>query len=177
MNAPIDELYFRWLYSQVGSVEETNPSYTYWEMLRQLYIKEFVYIIENDDNRAIDGLDLRREFLSQEGISEVEPSWTQLPCSMLELLIGLSRRLAFQDGSESFLWFWHLIENLGLEQYNDNTRIPVREINRILDKVISRTYNRKGHGGLFPLNRTRTDQREVELWYQLNEYLIERSFM
>jgi hypothetical protein len=176
MNAPIDEFYFRWLYSQVGSVEEQNPSYTYWEMLRQLYKKEFVYIIENDDNRAHDGLDLRREFLNQEGISEVDSSWMNLCCSMLELLIGLSRRLAFEDGGEPYIWFWHLIENLGLEIYNDNTRIPTHRIDRILDRVISRTYNRKGHGGLFPLNRTSMDQREVELWYQLNEYLIERSF-
>ncbi len=175
MNVPIDELYFRWLYGQVGSLEERNPSRTYWELLRLLYIKPFIYIIENDDNRAHDGLDLRREFIDQEGISEVEISWMQLHCSMLELLIGLSRRLAFEDGGEPYLWFWQLIENLGLEQYNDNTRIPVSRINNILDRVINRTYNRKGHGGLFPLNHTKIDQRDVELWYQLNEYLIERS--
>lgn len=173
MNAPLDELYFQWLYGQVGSLEEKNPSHTYWELLRQLYNKEFVWIIQNDDNRAIDGQALRREFIDQEGITGVDSGWMQLSCSMLELLIALSRRLAFEDGSEVHIWFWRLIENLGLERFNDNTRVPTKLVEGTLNRLIFRTYDRKGHGGLFPLNRTREDQREVELWYQLNEYLIE----
>jgi hypothetical protein len=176
VDAPLDELYFNWLYGQVGSLAEKNPSRTYWRMLKQLYTKEFVWIIQNDDNRAIDGQDLRREFIDQEGLSNVDLNWMRLGCSMFELLIGLSRRLSFEDGGEPTVWFWHLIENLGLEQYNDNTRVPEEKIDDILNRVIFRTYDRKGRGGLFPMNKTREDQREVELWYQLNEYLIEHSY-
>lgn len=174
MNKPLDELYLTWLYSQVGSVDSTNPSRNYWELLRLLYTKEFVWIIPNDDNRAKDGLDLRREFVDQENVN-VDRGWMLMPCSMLELLIVLSRELSFQTEREPFDWFWYLIETLKLEVYNDNTRIPERKVDGILNRVIWRTYNRNGSGGLFPLRRATEDQRDVELWYQLNAYLLEKS--
>jgi hypothetical protein len=94
---------------------------------------------------------------------------------MLELLIGLSRRLSFVADGEPFDWFWQLMENLGLEKYNDNTVIPEKEVDGILDEVIWRTYKRNGSGGLFPLRKATEDQRDVELWYQLSAYLLEHG--
>lgn len=176
MNKPLDELYFVWLYGQVGSVNEKNPSRSYWRLLKLLHNKEFVWLIPNDDNRAADGCDLRREFCSQEGIYNVDPNWMGLGCSMFELLIAMSRRLAFQDDGTPDRWFWCLIENLELEVYNDNTRPADRKIGHILDRVIWRTYRKNGVGGLFPLKQAREDQREVELWYQMSNYLLENSF-
>lgn len=169
---PLDELYLTWLYAQVGSVVEKSPSQTYWKVLRKLYTKEFVWIVPNDDNRADDGRDLRVDFLTYEDL-DVDRHWMDMPCSMLELLIGLARRLAFEVDGEARTWFWRLMENLGLDKYNDNTLVPEHELDRILDEVIWRTYNRRGHGGLFPLRRSRQDQREVELWYQMQAYLLE----
>lgn len=174
-SAPLDELYFAWLYRQVGSVEEKHPSRTYWSLLKQLYDKEFVWIIQNDDNRSLDGKNLRHEFADQEAIKHIDSGWMHLGCSMLELLIGLSRRLSFQGWGEPHIWFWTLIENLGLEIFNDNTILPTEEIDEILNQVIFRTYDANGRGGLFPLERAEHDQRRVELWYQLNEYLIEKT--
>lgn len=170
---PLDELYLTWLYSQVGSVTERNPSRSYWKVLRQLYTKPFVWLIPNDDNRAEDGRTLRIDFLREEQIDSTDPEWMQLECSMLELLIGLSQRLAFQDDGEPLGWFWHLMENLGLEKYNDNTLVPEKEIDKLLDEVIWRTYRRNGAGGLFPLKRARENQRDVELWDQMHAYLLE----
>lgn len=173
---PLDESYFVWLYDQVGSVAEKNPSRTYWRMLRQLYTKEFVWIIPNDDNRAEDGRDLRVEFLTDTKVDRVEQGWLELGCSMLELLVGLSRRLAFEAEGEPSVWFWQLIENLGLEKYNDNVLDHSEErIDDILNQVIWRTYKRNGQGGLFPLRRAAEDQREVEIWYQLSAYVLERT--
>jgi hypothetical protein len=94
---------------------------------------------------------------------------------MLEMLVGLSRRLSIQGGGEPREWFWHLIENLELEEYNDETPIPQREVDEVLERVIWRLYKKNGRGGLFPLRRTTDDQRRVELWRQLNAYLLERS--
>lgn len=168
---PLDELYFSWLYSQVGSVEITNPSRTYWGILRELYTTEFFWIVPNDDNRAEDGKELRYEFLHEENIEHVDKEWLELGCSMLEMMIGLSRRLSFEDDGEPHLWFWALMENLDLERYNDNTHIPDGIVYKVLGDVIWRTYDRKGKGGLFPLRRSRQDQTEVELWYQMSEYL------
>jgi hypothetical protein len=170
---PLDELYLAWLYSQVGSVTERNPSRSYWKVLRQLYTKPFVWLIPNDDNRAEDGRTLRIDFLREEEIDDRDPEWMQLECSMLELLIGLAQRLAFQDDGEPRAWFWHLMENLSLDKYNDNTLVPEKEIDGILDEVIWRTYRHSGRGGLFPLKRPRANQRDVELWDQMHAYLLE----
>jgi hypothetical protein len=41
--------------------------------------------------------------------------------------------------------------------------------------VIHRYYQPNGHGGFFPLENPQDDQRHVELWYQLNEYVMERN--
>lgn len=172
---PLDELYFTWLYSQVETVEAANPSRTYWRILKILFAKEFLWIIPNDDNRAEDGKDLRHEFIRCEGLEDVDSHWMELGCSMLELLIALSRRLAFEDDGEPDRWFWELMENLDLERYNDAAFIPEEEIDQILDEVIWRTYKRNGVGGLFPLKKTNDDQRENELWYQLSAYILEND--
>lgn len=173
MSKPLDELYFVWLYSQVGDPELKNPSRTYWRMLRQLFTKEFVWFIPNDDNRIEDGKDLRHEFVDQARLRDVDPAWSRLGCSMLELLIGLSRRLSFQAEGESRDWFWHLIENLDLREYNDRKAYSDQDVEVVLDRIIWRTYRSDGHGGLFPLKAAQNDQRTVELWYQLSAYILE----
>lgn len=173
MSPPLDELYFRWLYSQVGSVNVKDRSKTYWELLKQLHIKEFVWIVPNDDNRAQDGRDLRQEFLESEGAIVEDPDWLRLGCSMFELFIGLSRRLAFEADGEPSGWFWHLMDNVGLRIYSDARIMSTDRIDEILDRIIWRTYEPDGVGGLFPLRNPGKDQREVELWYQLSAYLLE----
>lgn len=172
---PLDELYFTWLYSQVASVEVANPSKTYWRLLKRLYTKEFLWFIDRDDNRSEDGKELRHEFIDDEGLEDVDQHWLDLGCSMLELIIGLSRRLSFEDDGEPRDWFWLLIENLGLEDYNDNAFMPEEEVDEVLNDVIFRTYKRNGRGGLFPLKRSTEDQRKVEIWYQLSAYILEND--
>lgn len=181
MNAPLDELYFSWLYGQVASVKLKNPSVTFVSLLRQLYTKEFVWLIPNDDNRVALGKELRLEFAAEQGLRGVDlGDWMELGCSVLEMMIPLSRALAFEtDEGEPRDWFWHMIENLGLpaEQCNDrNYNEQLKEnIDHILEVFIWRNYSASGQGGLFPLQRERQDQRRVEIWYQLNAYLLEND--
>lgn len=176
MRAPLDELYFVWLYGQVGKVEIDHPARSYWDLLKILYTKEFVWFVPNDDNRVEDGRDLRLEFAADEGIADVDQSWLQLGCSMLEMLVALSRRLSFLGEGEARTWFWLMLENIKLDGYVDASSLDVKQIDKILDKVIWRTYTARGVGGLFPLKRTTDDQRKVEIWYQLNAYLIENGY-
>lgn len=181
MNAKLDEEYFKWLYSQVRSPKHQNPSMSYWSLSRQLYQKEFVWIIPNDDNRLEDGKELRYEFLDISGLKDSRGMWSGLGCSMLELIIALSRRLSFMDMYEGdpSNWFWHILDNVGLRQYNDQVYSLEDdrsfEIDEILDRIIWRTYEYDGRGGFFPLEEPRKDQTGVELWYQLNSYIMERS--
>jgi hypothetical protein len=177
VNEPLDELYLKWLYEQVGNVRLKNPSRTYWKLFRQLYTKEFVWIVPNDDNRLADGLDLRDEFIRRHNrnLNHQDAVWMQLGCSMMELLMGLARHLSFEDGQSCQFWFWRLIENLGLHDCKDDSDFDPSTVDEILDEVIWRTYNPDGSGGLFPLEDPHEDQREVELWYQLNAYLLEHA--
>lgn len=177
MNDPLDRQYLTWLYSQVGSVRLKNTQRTYWSLLRQLHTTEFVWFIPNDDNRVEDGRDLRYEFLNTNLIGHVDPEWLHLGCSMLEMLIGLSRRLSFEAEGEARYWFWKLIENLELHECNDALFLATHASEKIDDavnRVIWRRYSRNGQGGLFPLERAREDQRRVEIWTQLNTYLVEQ---
>lgn len=176
MNAPLDELYFTWLYSQVGDVEIADPSKTYWNLLRLLFKKEFVWVIPNDDNRLEDGRDLRIEFLVDERIEDEDSDWMHMGCSMLEMLVALSRRLSFEAEGEPKEWFWHMMKNLNFDKYADTHKIIDREVDDALDKVIWRTYRRNGLGGLFPLKKSAEDQRNVEIWYQLSAYLLENGY-
>ena len=176
MDEPLDELYFQWLYSQVGDPRIKNPDRTYWKLLLQLFKKEFIWFVPNDDNRIEDGKDLRFEFVDSAELQDVDPDWVCLGCSMLELLVGLSRRLAFEAEGEPRDWFWQLIENLELFGMTDRfMRSDSQVVDDILDRVIYRNYDSNGVGGLFPLRRTPNDQRKVELWYQLSEYVLEHN--
>lgn len=167
MTRELDGLYFEWLHDLVCPEQKTHK-----KMLDQLFHKEFVWIITNDDNRAEDGKDLRREFLDEQGL-EGDASFIDIGCSMFELLVGLSRRLAFDTEREPRGWFWCLVKNVGLYGYVDGKRYPEERVDEILDRVIWRTYSPNGRGGLFPRNDPAEDQRDVELWYQMNGYLLD----
>jgi hypothetical protein len=177
---PLDDAYLTWLYRQVASVRYKNPSRTYWSLFRKLYSTEFVWYVPNDDNRVEDGRELRYEFQQEEDV-EIDEEWLHLGCSMLEMLIALSRRLAFEADGQPRTWFWHLLRNIQLEHFTDlelqsgNSKRKAEEIDDILGTVIWRRYRRDGsEGGLFPLRRMEPgtrDQRKVELWYQAAAYL------
>lgn len=140
-----------------------------------LYTQPFAWWVPNDDNRAQDGLELRNEFFAETEGVERDENWEVLECDLLELLVGLSRRLSFMTGEDSSTWFWIMIENLGLYQYNDAADIPEDTVKDVLEGLIWRTYDFDGNGGLFPLRNPSVDQRGVEIWYQLNEYIAEHE--
>lgn len=171
---PLDESYFKWLYSHVANPRSRSKQRTYWDLLRAQYTTEFIWLIPNDDNRVEDGRVLRVEFLDG---AEPDPLWFHLPCSFLEMAIALSRRLAFEGGGTTSEWFWQLMKNLSLEGCTDASESSPDYITHVLNTVIWRTYKRSGEGGLFPLAIPLRDQRTVELWYQMQSYLLENGFV
>jgi hypothetical protein len=179
MSAYLDELYFDWLYSQVCSVKVKSPSKTYTRLFHILYTKEFIWLVPNDDNRAEDGKDLRYIFLYEEGIPDNrrDSHWLALPCSMLEFLIGLAKRMEFETDMDCRDWFWHLLDNIGLAHLNDRADVDPDEVEDTLDRVIWRTYDYDGSGGLFPLKNPERNQCETEIWYQLSDYILEGGFI
>jgi hypothetical protein len=174
MPEPLENLYFNWLCAKITDVTITAPSRTHWELFRILHRTEFVWLLSGDDNRAEDGKELRREFLIAAEIPD-DPAWRlDIGCSMLEMFIAFSRRAAFMTDMQSHIWFWEFMENLGLRKFTDD-KVDPEKIAEILEYVIWRTYDEDGNGGLFPINNYREDQRNVELWYQLCEYLVDHD--
>jgi hypothetical protein len=141
-------------------------------LFRKLFATEFTWFVPNDDNRAGDGRELRMEWASLVDV-HVDQNWAELGCSFLEMLIGLARRLEFMTDRDCEFWFWHLIGNLGLLGHNDRSKFVEEDVEDRTSAVMWRTYDCDGNGGLFPLQNTSKDQRKVEIWYQLQEYLMQ----
>lgn len=174
MNEPLDEQYLKWLYSHVANPR--SRSKTYWTVLRKMYQTEFIWFVPNDDNRVADGQYLRYEFVGDLGLDDIDPDWMDLGCSVLEMILGLSRRLSFLTEREPRDWFWELVDNLGLRCDDRYPTLKEQHIEGVLFKLIWRTYSRNGRGGLFPLRHPQKDQTEIEIWQQMSQYLHENEY-
>ncbi len=170
MNEMEQVFYLEYLEPQVFSY--SNNDETYMDLLNLMYRKEFVWLIPNDDNRVADGLDLRFEWFDIHGVSRNVMDFG--PCSFLEVLVVLSRGLAFTADESAEGWAWQLLINLELHKMRDPlSKYKTQKADDILETVIWRTYGIDGYGGFFPLARPKDDQRKIELWYQLNAYVGE----
>lgn len=174
MDEPIEEIYFNWLYLKVASVAVPTPSLTYWTLFRDLHSVEFVWLLTGDDNRAEDGLDVRKQFLREARLDQ-DPPWLSIGCSVLEMLIAFSERASFETEISSRDWFWIFLENLNLSELNDASSRVTDKAYHIINKFVWRDYEYSGQGGLFPLRNPRRDQRKLEIWYQFCDYLIDRD--
>lgn len=169
MAKQIEQEYYEWLISQV----EIRGDKTFRELFERMHNTEFVWMVARDDNRVADGLDLRIEFLNnhpgrKQNLLILEGA------SFLEVLIALSRRTAFTAGGEASAWAWMLIENLRLDRMADPlSEHKMDRIDAVLEDVIWRQYEWDGTGGFFPLVQATQDQTKVEIWYQMQAYVIE----
>lgn len=172
MSSSLAEDYLRWLGPQTRGTR-SNPERSYWGLLRIMFETEFVPLIPHDDNRAVDGLDLRTEFCNEQ--RRRQGSLRILgPASFLEVLIGLSRRMEFAAGGQANGWASQLLENLELHKMFDPlSRRKATRVSNILDTCIRRTYEPNGQGGFFPLAWPDEDQTQVELWYQMAAFTNE----
>lgn len=151
----------------LGTLVKTRKKFK--DLFSILHDKEFVWLVPNDDNRIADALEVRAEWADENGADANFAS-----ASFLEVLIALSRRMAFMTDEDAEGWAWRFLVNLGLDDKTDRLLSKdEREVDEILDACIWRTYKKDGRGGFFPLQRPHRDQREVEIWYQMQDYVGE----
>lgn len=176
----LDKDYFRWLCEMIDA---DNESRSYIFLMRELFETEFSHetanLIPNDDNRIEDGLALREEYTKDTGVYNNVILCG--PCSLLEMMIGLALRIEDLFGRYDYIsWFWEMIGNLELLEFDDSNPIWFSKtyhgelVDEIICRLLRRTYSRNGDGSLFPMNNTKRDMRETEIWYQMSNYLIER---
>ena len=172
--------YFQWL-CEVIRINDMPESYNI--LVRKLHSIEFVWKISNDDNRAKDGIGLREEYIEKYNPRVKSGYLDGDPCSVLEMLIALAGRMAFnladpndnQDLTPRY--FWDLVGNLGLLAFTDDRYARFNLDNQcesIVYSFMDREYRSDGYGGLFPLKYPTSDQRELEIWYQMHAYLAEK---
>lgn len=168
----MDNGYFKWLIKMAGN----RLSFT--KLLDRLFNLEFIWDprIETDANRADDGLGLRLLYCAENRKLYEGPN---TPCSVLEMLLGLSYRIEIditgEPGEDDFnRWFWVMIHNLKLDgMTNDNFD------EHFVDNAIGRWLSRDidpdtGEGGIFPVRgRMHLDQRKIPIWEQMGEYLCQ----
>lgn len=168
-NQEIDYEYYEWLVSQIRV--PTNKSLR--DVFERMHNLEFVWFIPNDDNRVQDALDLRVQFLNGD-MGRREIGLSLQGATILEVLVSLSRRIAFTAGGNSETWAWKLLKNLRLNKFVDPLlSTDADRVDDILQSVVWRTYEPDGYGGFFPLKNPTEDQTKVEIWYQMNAYAIE----
>jgi hypothetical protein len=165
MNGEYGEGYFEWLKGQIYIASATHQ---FDGLLKTLHRKEFVWLIPNDDNRVAEGLMLRGEYSGNSQHNFLEG------VSVLEVMVALSRRMAFILSRNADECAWILIENLGLGRMVDPlTRRKQRKIEEAVDTLVWRTYDENGRGGFFPLEVPKEDQTKVEVWYQMSAWINE----
>jgi len=157
--------YFDWLLERI---EGTNSPYK--PALNQMHFTKFEPLVPYDENRCKDGLALRSEY---ERVTNTRLDRREMsrPCSVLEMSIALAERFAFnivEGGNDVDIpnAFWIMMSNLNLKK-NTDLNPP------IIAGLVHRKYNPNGRGGFFPLKRPKEDQRNVELWYQMQAYVLE----
>lgn len=167
----IQNAYFDWM------VRLIKGKSSYRLLLERLNKIDFTYIIPMDSNRAEDGIDLRYRFGRECGYAdyEIANDLDIKPCSVLEMMVALAIRCEHVmydpvDGDRTDIWFWDMIDNLGLSGMTNN-KIDMRYVYEVVYSFLERKYEWNGMGGLFIVDHNGRDLRSVEIWYQMNWYL------
>lgn len=183
------ELYFQWLCMLVH-LDEDETGNCYIGLGDILHSMEFYSLNPMDENRIEDGLDLRTEWLNrmqESGYFFPETSLDYRPASVLEVLVGMAVRCENQImwdpdyGDRTYIWFWDMLSNLLdgnhiLSEQCTNETLSLEmadDVRYAVENFLERAYDFDGTGGLFPLRNPRRDQRQVELWTQMNQYMLE----
>ena len=167
-----DELfqeYFRWIRQRLSFPEEKAA------LLHYLFCTPYLCHNPLDQNRAVDGLFLRRRFAGEKGYSwrSVEGYFVHMECSMLEMMAALAIRcedtIMHDDrfGDRTGKWFAYMLYSLGFPPDGFDQDAA----GDILDRFLHGDYAPNGKGGLFYVPGCRGDLRREEIWYQMMRYL------
>ena len=155
--------YYLWLDSLVNDGNHNL-------LIRYLYSQPYRWQFILDENRTAGGLNLRRTFANESGV--IIQDVGSGPCSILEMLIALAGRMTEFLESDIFNWFWVLMRNLHLDEFDDN-HFDESSARDILNRWLDREYDAQGNGSLFPVSRYGGDCRNLDVWGQMNIWIAE----
>jgi len=165
--------YLEWLCKKVPSDFGTR---SYKKLLKKLFCEEFTYTMPMDENRAIQGASMRKEYADENCLGDY---WmASEPCTVLEMMVSLAdiceERIMKDDaqGNRTGRWFWDMIASIGLMDMDDEC-FDEGFVHRKIETMLKRKYHPDGRGGLFTIPNVRKDLRTVDIWYQAQWYLAE----
>lgn len=172
----IENEYFEWMYETVCH-DRFAKNISYRKLLEYLHDIRFKWKIPKDNNRAADGIELRRQynFYCRRDIPNILEHISG-PCSVLEMMVALAIRCEtdiMHDssiGDRTTQWFWKMIVNLGLGGMTDD-QFDKDYIRDVINKFLNREYEPDGRGGLFTVRHCEHDLRKIEIWIQLLWFL------
>ena len=178
MRLSIKDKYFNWICELIDH-NECDDKLSYIKLLHYLDSVNFYYFIDMDANRANDGISLRYRFGYEMGYSKdlIESKLDIRPCSVLEMMVALSVKCENimeqpDENDRTGLWFWNMIDNLGLGDMTDYA-FDEDYVREMIDIFLEREYSYNGEGGLFTVKNPKTNMRDVEIWSQMMWYLDE----
>lgn len=165
--------YFDWMYDYVCK-GRAHKEVSYRKLFAYLHDTEFTYCLERDENRAYDGVCLRRRFARTKDERDYNYILDILdrPCSVLEMMLALAIRFEEEImdnplyGNRIKQWFWSMMKNMGLNMMTD-AAFDKRYVERSINTMLNRTYDPNGRGGLFYIPNCQDDLRKFEIWTQL----------
>ena len=171
--------YFDWLYDYVCK-DKAHDEISYRKLFTFLYNTEFIFSLDMDDNRAIDGINMRVEYANIMAKSDSDYNniinILDKPCSVLEMMIALAIRCETaimsdpRYGNRTKQWFWLMMGSLGISMMTDDI-YDKNYVEKVIYKFLNRQYDFDGKGGLFYIPNSEYDLRNVEIWTQLCWYL------
>lgn len=172
----LDKKYIQWLKNIVVPDDiDNHRGNELFALFEYLGTKPFIWSVDRDTNRAFDGVKLREIYQSQGNHLTVK--WRDMPCTVLEMLVGLSIRIETDIMGEPGddhpeRWFQIMLQNLGI--WSDKYYIfDYNWVDQIMDNWLQRRFKSNGEGSIFPLKKAKNDQRMVEIWNQMNNFLNE----
>lgn len=173
----IQDRYFDWLMEIVCCDKYSGYRKKYDILLKHLLLREFHWSIPKDENRYLDGLELRDDFLYENPdlINDFALYFDESSCSVLEVMIALAQRCETIMSNDAFgnrtsRWFWDMITSLNLRDMT-NQYFEKEYVNETIFRCLDHEYEPDGRGGLFTIPDIDTDLRYVEIWYQMCWYL------
>ena len=169
MAITIEDAYFGWLCEQVDGVE-------YHDLMLKLYSTPFIWSYPLDQNREVDGFELRFHFAESSNLDPmfVACAFQAKPCCILEMMVALANRMeseymASEHANRVGHWFWNMVDSLGLLDC-DITLVDI-----ILNDFNRHNYYENGKGSLFYIPGAPKDMRTLSIWDQMNLWIIWQS--
>lgn len=163
--------YENWLRRWVGAGKE------YRRLFHLLAAYKYTYSIEQDKNRAIDGLYYTRaKFLLDKAGLDIYKHLEDHECSVLEMLIAFASRidsdfLQNRRVTPGDIIFWEMLNNLGINLRDDEYSLD--KVAPRLQVWLARKYEPNGVGSPFPMKHPKSDMRKMELWNMMTAYVQE----